>query len=131
MCNAIAAVPGVGLLTATAAVAAMDDPKSFKSGREFAAWLGLVTAQTGTGGKVELLGISNRGETYLRTLLIHGARSVLFHSKDTGPWLEQIKKRRRFNVITVALANKKARTIWAILAYNRPYQNNHVSVRAA
>lgn len=129
-CRAIAEVPGVGLLTATAAVAAMGDAKSFSSGREFAAWLGLVPAQTGTGGKVQLLGISKRGDTYLRTLLIHGARSVLFHAKDAGPWIEQIRKRRPSNVITVALANKMARTIWAILAHDRPYQKNHVSVRA-
>jgi transposase len=71
--KAIAEVPGVGLLTATAAVATMGDAKTFKSGREFAAWLGLVSKQTGTGGKTKLLGISKRGDTYLRTLLIHGA----------------------------------------------------------
>ena len=78
-CKAIAEIPGVGLLTATAAVATMGDAKAFKSGREFAAWLGLVPKQTGTDGKVQLLGISRRGDTYVRTLLIHGARSVLFH----------------------------------------------------
>ena len=71
------AIPGVGLLTATAAVATMGDAKTFRSGREFAAWIGLVPAQTGSGGKVQLPGdISRRGDTYLRTLLIHGARSV-------------------------------------------------------
>jgi transposase len=80
-CKAIAAVPGVGLLTATAAVAIMGDAKAFKSGREFAAWLGLVPRQVGTGGKIQLRGISKRGDTYMRTLLIHGARSVLFHAK--------------------------------------------------
>lgn len=127
-CKAIAEIPGVGLLTATAAVATMGDPKSFKSGREFAAWLGLVPAQTGTGGKVRLLGISKRGDTYLRTLLIHGARSVLFRMKEPGAWLAQMKQRRPANVITVALANKIARTIWAVLAHNTPYQKNHVSV---
>src|ERR1700712_5319513 len=86
-CKAIAAIPGVGLLTATAAVATMGDPKSFKSGREFAAWLGLVRGQTGSGGKIQLLGISKRGDTYVRTLLIHGARSVLFHVKEPGRWI--------------------------------------------
>jgi transposase len=74
-CKAIAEIPGVGLLTATAAVATMGNAKTFKSGREFAAWLGLVPGQVGTGGKVKLLGISKRGDAYLRTLLIHGARS--------------------------------------------------------
>ena len=77
----ISAIPGVGLLSATAAVATMGDTKAFKSGREFAAWLGLVPRQTGTGGRVRLLGISKRGDRYLRTLLIHGARAVLTHSK--------------------------------------------------
>src|SRR6218665_1435344 len=73
----IAGIPGVGLLTANAAAASMGDPKSFKSGREFAAWLGLVPKHTGTGGRIRMLGISKRGDTYLRTLLIHGARSVI------------------------------------------------------
>ena len=81
--KAITAIPGVGVLTATAAVATMGDAKSFRSGREFAAWIGLVPKQTGSGGKVTLLGISKRGDTYLRTLLIHGARSVLHHVSTT------------------------------------------------
>lgn len=110
-CKAIAAIPGVGLLTATAAVATMGHAKAFRSGREFAAWLGLVPGQTGSGGKVQLLGISKRGDTYVRTLLIHGARSVLFHSKKPNEWIEQMRKRRPLNVVTVALANKMARTI--------------------
>ena len=76
-CQRTADIPGVGLLTATAAVATMGEAKAFKSGREFAAWLGLVPRQTGTGGRIRLLGISKRGDTYLRTLLIHGARSAL------------------------------------------------------
>jgi transposase len=129
-CHAIAAIP-VGLLTATAVVSTMGDPKAFKSGREFAVWLGLIPGQTGTGGKIQLLGISKRGDKYVRTLLIHGARSVLFHAKEPGPWVEQMKKRRPPNVITVALANKIARTIWAILAHGRPYQKEHVSTRLA
>src|ERR1700733_7224165 len=80
----LAAIPGVGLLGATAAVATMGDAKAFRSGREFAAWLGLVPRQIGTGGKIQLLGISRRGDTYVLTLLIHGARSVLFHGKHAG-----------------------------------------------
>jgi len=79
--QAIAKIPGVGLLTATAAVASMGDARAFRSGRQFAAWAGLVPRQTGSGGKVQLHGISKRGDTYLRTLLIHGARSVLQHAK--------------------------------------------------
>ncbi|OXC80725.1 IS110 family transposase [Caballeronia sordidicola] len=128
-CRAIAAIPGVGLLTATAAVATMGNAKAFKSGREFASWLGLVPAQTGSGGKIQLLGISRRGDIYLRTLLIHGARSVLFLTKDPGPWLEQMRKRRPLNVTVVAQANKMARTIWAILAHEKQYNKKHVSVK--
>ncbi|CAG4927326.1 IS110 family RNA-guided transposase [Paraburkholderia gardini] len=130
-CRAIAAIPGVGPLTATAAVATMGDPKSFSSGREFAAWLGLVPRQTGSGGKVQLLGISKRGDTYVRTLLIHGARSVLFHLKEPTAWIGELKKRRPLNVVTVALANKMARIIWAILTHDTPYRRDHQSVKPA
>ena len=126
--TAIAAIPGVGLLTATAAVAAMGDAKAFRSGREFAAWIGLVPAHSGTGGKVKLLGISKRGDTYLRTLLIHGARSVLYRAKLPSPWLQQISQRRPPNVVIVALANKIARTIWAVVAHERAYDKEHVSL---
>ena len=129
--KAISAIPGVGLLTATAAVAMMGDAKAFRSGREFAAWAGLVPKQSGSGGKVNLHGISKRGDRYLRTLLIHGARSVLAHAKEPEPWLEQMKKRRPLNVVVVALANKMARTIWAVLAHDRPYQRGYVNVKPA
>lgn len=127
----ISEIPGVGLLTATAAVAMMGDPKAFSSGREFAAWAGLVPRQTGSGGKVNLHGISKRGDTYLRTLLIHGARSVLSRAKAPGQWAEQIGGRRPRNVVVVALANKMARTIWAVLAHDRRYQRDYVSVKPA
>lgn len=127
--KAISEIPGVGLLTATAAVAAMGDAKAFRSGREFAAWLGLVPKQTGTGGKTHLHGISKRGDTYLRTLLIHGARSVLSHAKEPGQWVEHMKRRRPSNIVIVALANKIARTIWAVLAHGRAYQKEYVSVK--
>ncbi|MBS0364264.1 MAG: IS110 family transposase [Proteobacteria bacterium] len=123
----IAAIPGVGLLSATAAIATMGDAKAFKSGREFAAWLGLVPRQTGTGGRVRLLGISKRGDKYLRTLLIHGARSVLTHSKSPPVWLSELLKRRPKNVAVVAMANKMARTIWALTAHERAYQSGYVS----
>ncbi len=127
--QAIAAIPGVGLLTATAAVATMGPPKTFRSGREFAAWIGLVPAQTGTGGRIKLLGISKRGDTYLRTLLIHGARAVLQNAKAPSRWLQELGQRRPSNVVTVALANKMARTIWAVLAHERTYDREHVSAR--
>jgi transposase len=125
-CKTIAAIPGVGLLTATAAVATMGDAKTFRSGREFAAWLGLVPAQTGTGGRVRLLGISKRGDTYLRTLLIHGARSAATHAKELNAWATALGKRRPHNVVVVALANKMARTIWALLAHERQYVPHYV-----
>ncbi len=128
-CKAIAEIPGVGLLTATAAVATMGEARTFRSGREFAAYIGLVPKQSGSGGKVNLLGISKRGDTYLRTLLIHGARSVLTHAKDPGPWVGQIRKRRPSAVVIVALANKMARTIWAVLAHERQYETGHVSAK--
>lgn len=125
----IAQIPGVGLLTATAAIATMGQASAFSSGREFCAWLGLVPKQTGTGGKVRLSGISKRGDAYLRTLLIHGARSVLAHAKESGPWLEQIKARRPANVVIVAQAAKMARTIWAVTAKDQDYQRGFKSVR--
>lgn len=130
-CSAIAEIPGVGLLTATAAVATMADPKSFRSGREFAAFIGLVPRQRGSGGKVSLFGISKRGDAYLRTLLTHGARCVLANAKEPGPWVEQLKKRRPLNVVVIALANKLARIIWAVLAHGRPYQKGYGSARPA
>ncbi len=123
----IAEIPGVGLLTATAAVASMGDPKSFKSGREFAAWLGLVPKHTGTGGRIRMLGISKRGDTYLRALLIHGARSVIANSKQPSEWVTNLTQRRPANVAVVALANKMERTIWALLAHEREFQKGYVS----
>lgn len=126
-CRRIADIPGVGLLTATAALTIMGDAKAFKSGREFAAFAGLVPRQTGTGGRIRLLGISKRGDSYLRTLLIHGARAVLTNAKDPGPWATELRQRRPLNVAVVALANKMARTIWALLAHERTYQKGFVS----
>jgi transposase len=123
----IAEIPGVGLLTATAAMATMGDAKIFKSGREFAAWVGLVPRQSGTGGRVRLLGISKRGDTYLRTLLIHGARSVMTNSREPPEWAKSIAERRPKNVAIVALANKMARTIWAVSAHERAYQAGYVN----
>lgn len=107
----------------------MGDAKAFRSGRESAAWVGLVPKQTGSGGKVTLSGISKRGDIYLRTLLIHGARSVVTRSKDPGPWIQQICTRRPRNVVIVAQANKMARTIWAVVARGGRYEKGHISVR--
>ncbi len=122
-------IPGVGLLTATAAVATIGEAKHFRSGREFAACLGIVPRQIGTGGRVKLLGISKRGDVYLRTLLIHGARAVINRRQEPEPWLQKLLARRPPNVAAVALANKMARTIWALLAHDRTYANDHVSTR--
>ena len=130
-CRAIAAVPGIGRLTATALVATMGDAKTFKSGREFASFLGLVPRQSGTGGKIRLGSISKRGDPYLRTLLIHGARSVMYHAKVPTPWQTEIQARRPANVAAVAVASKMARTAWAILAHGQAYQKDYVSVKPA
>lgn len=126
-CQTIADIRGVGLISATAVVATMGDPKTFKSGREFAAWLGLVPRQRGTGGRVQLLGISKRGDVYVRTMLIHAARAAYRFGKDDTGWSGDIRKRRPANVAIVAMANKMARTIWALLAHGRRYNKNHVS----
>jgi transposase len=122
----IAEIPGVGLLTATAAVATMGDAKVFKSGREFAAWVGLVPRHTGTGGRIRLLGISKRGDRYLRTLLIHCARALFRHSKNRSVWFSELARRRPINVAIVAMANKIARTIWALIAHDRAYQAGYM-----
>ena len=122
------AIPGIGPITATALVATLGDAKNFKSGRQLAAWLGLVPRQHSSGGKPTLLGISKRGDTYLRTLLIHGARSVILAVKrrdeQTG-WLHDLMQRRNPNVAAVALANKNARVVWALLAHGREFHRDH------
>ncbi|PCE30377.1 IS110 family RNA-guided transposase [Burkholderia ubonensis] len=121
-CRRISEIPGVGPLTATAAVSVIGQAKTFRSGREFAAYLGLVPRQNSSGGKVRLGGISKRGDVYLRTLLIHGARAVISSSKHLPAHMRDLQARRPTNVVAVALANKMARTIWALLAYGRTYQ---------
>jgi len=127
-------IPGIGPITASALVASIGDASAFKSGRQLAAWLGLVPRQSSTGGKVQLFGISKRGDTYLRTLLIHGTRSVLRHLKSEGTptqrWLERLLTRCHPNVAAVALANKNARVVWALLAHGRDYQPGYVTARA-
>lgn len=120
----LAQIPGLGPITASALVAAIGDVRHFHNGRQLAAWLGLVPKQHSSGGKTRMLGISKRGDTYLRTLLIHGARSVMHHAKAVPGWLHDLQTRRPFNVATVALANKNARIVWALLAHDRNYQAN-------
>jgi transposase len=122
-------VPGIGVLGATALAATLGDAKAWRSGREFSASLGLVPAHAGTGGKVRIGHLSKRGDPYLRTLLIHGARAVIEHSKDKPKWLQQLLARRPMNVAVVALANKMARTAWAIVAHGRTYQRDWKSAR--
>ena len=120
-------IPGIGPITASALVASIGDAKHFDNGRQLAAWLGLVPRQHSSGGKQTLLGISKRGDTYLRTLLIHGARAVVRVSErhaQPGAWLKRLLERRHKNVAAVALANKNARTVWALLAHERDYRPN-------
>ncbi len=121
----LADIPGLGPITASALVASVDDARCFKNGRQLAAWLGLVPRQHSSGGRPTLLGISKRGDTYLRTLLIHGARAVLkAAAKKATPgndWLIRLAARRHKNIAAVALANKNARIVWALLAHDRTY----------
>jgi transposase len=118
----LAEVPGIGLLTATAAVASIGDPKVFDSGRGFAAWLGITPGQHSTGGKQRLLGITKRGDTSLRTLFIHGARSLIrAHRPGSHPWLDALLARRPKNVAIVAVAHRNARIVWALLASGQRY----------
>ena len=123
-------VPGIGPLTASALVASVGDAKSFESGRQMAAWMGLVPRQHSSGGKPKLLGMSKRGDAYLRTLLVHGARAVIYSAQqrpDKSGWLPALLARRNANVATVALANKNARIVWAMLAHDREFQPGYAS----
>ena len=125
----LAQIPGIGPITASALVASIGDAKNFENGRQLAAWLGLVPRQNSSGGKQTLLGISKRGDIYLRTLLIHGARAVIRvaerKANHADSWLAQLMVRRNKNLATVALANKNARIVWALLAHNREYEADY------
>jgi len=132
------AIPGIGPITASAIVATVGNATEFKNGRQLAAWLGLVPKQHSSGGKQHLLGISKRGDVYLRTLLIHGARAVIRFAEckaEPEGWLRQLMARRNKNVAAVALANKNARIIWALLAkgttFRLDYTPNHPSAACA
>lgn len=124
-CKRVMSIPGIGPLTATALVAAAGDAKVFRNGREMAAWLGLVPRQHSTGGQPRLLGISKRGDPYLRRLLIHGARAVLrcADRKDDrrSRWVTKLLERKHANVTAVALANKNVRTAWALLTHGEMF----------
>ena len=126
VCRRLDALPGVGPLTATAIIAAVGNGAAFRKGREFAAWVGLVPREYSTGGKQKLLGISKRGNCYLRRLFVQGARAVLqFREKQSsglGAWLAQLASRAHYNVVGVALANKLARMAWAVLAKGEVYR---------
>jgi transposase len=121
----LTAIPGVGPVIATAMVATVVDAQSFPSGRSFAAWLGLTPRQHATGGRARLLGISKRGDGYLRRQLMHGARSLVLAAGRAGrfwTWIDGLVGRRPFNVVVAAVANKLARIIWAMLGRNETYR---------
>jgi transposase len=125
----LAEIPGIGPLTASALVASIGDATTFENGRQLAAWLGLVPRQHSSGGKQTLLGISKRGDGYLRMLLIHGARAVIWAAErkldPADSWLKRLVGRRNKNVAAVALANKNARIVWALLAHDRAFRPDY------
>ena len=125
-CRRLDAIPGIGPLTATALIAAIGNGAAFRKGREFAAWVGLVPREHSTGGKQKLLGISKRGNSYLRKLFVQGARAVLkYRDKQCSGlrhWLAELSSRSHYNVVGVALANKLARMAWAVLASGDAYR---------
>jgi transposase len=121
----VATIPGIGVLGASAITATVTDPSAFRSGRDFAAWIGLVPRQDSTGGKQKLGPISKQGDRYLRRLLVVGAHAVLRRAKQgpqNYPWLAQLLARRPFKVVAIALANKMARVAWALLARGSTYR---------
>ena len=132
------AIPGFGVILSTAVVATMADPKAFRTGREFAAWIGLVPRQNSTGGKEHLGSISKQGDRYLRRLLVLGAISIVRTARmrpEKYPWVIELLARRPAKVVAVALANKMARTAWAVLArgetYRPPMRSSSTAIAAA
>ena len=125
-CQRLMTIPGIGPLSAPALVAAVSDASAFKNGRQFAAWRGLVPRQHSTGGKERLWGISKRGDSYVRKLLSHGARVPLrwvgLKTDRRSQWMRQLLERRGKNRTAVAVANKKARIVWALLTRHQDYQ---------
>jgi transposase len=127
-------IPGIGPITASALAATIGNARNFDNGRQLAAWLGLVPRQHSSGGKPTLLGMSKRGDAYLRTLLIHGARSVIYRARQRNnreSWLVKLIDRRNANIAAVALANKTARIAWALLAHDQEYRSVRPPVQVA
>ena len=124
-------IPGIGPITATALIAAVSDVAEFESGRQFPAWLGLVPRQHSTGGQTRLLGISKRGDRHLRKLLIHGARATLqwvgMKTDRRSQWMRRLLERRGWNRTAVAVANKNARIVWALLSRGGVYEPENAS----
>lgn len=135
LCRRLRQIPGFGPLVSTATVAAIGNGAAFRRGRDFAAWVGVVPRQYSTGGKQKLFGISKRGNVYLRRMLIHGARAVLFRIKyDTGgfgQWVHRLAQRAPRNKVVVAIANKLARMAWAVLSSGKDYQHQPLQMSAA
>jgi transposase len=135
LCRRLCQIPGFGPLVSTATVAAIGNGAAFRRGRDFAAWVGVVPRQYSTGGKQKLLGIGKRGNIYLRRMLIHGARAVLFRVKyDTGgfgQWVHRLMQRAPRNKVVVAIANKLARMAWAVLSSGKDYQHQGLQMNAA
>ena len=125
-CRRLRQIPGIGPLVATAIVASIGNGAAFRKGREFAAWMGLLPKQHSTGGKARLYGISKRGNSYLRKILIHGARAVVLRSKRDriamGAWMTSLETRAPRNVLIVATAHKLARIAWAVLSTGQDYR---------
>ena len=134
-CRRLRQIPGFGPLVSTATVDAIGNGAAFRRGRDFAAWVGVVPRQYSTGGKQKLFGMSKRGNVYLRGMLIHGARAVLFRIKyDTaglGQWIHRLSQRAPRNKVVVAIANKLARIAWAVLSSGRDYRHQPLQQRAA
>ena len=134
-CQRLEKIPGIGPITATALVATLEEQiREFKNGRQLAAFLGLVPRQHSSGGKQRLQGISKRGDSYLRRLLVHGARSVLCHTVNkverAGSWLAKLAGRRNPNVACVAQANKTARIVWALMFHEREFRSDFSASRS-
>ena len=126
-CKKLTEIPGIGPMTATAILTKLSDPHCFKNGRHFAAFLGLVPRHEGTGGKNKMLGISKRGDKYLRSLMVHGARARVFrasaYNDKTSKWVTKIRNEKGYNKASIALANKNARIAWALIANQTEYKN--------
>ena len=127
----LTAIPGLGVITATAIAATVTDPDQFRSGRQFAAWLGLTPQQHSTGGRTRLGGISKQGDRYLRRLLVVGATAVMRHIKDKprpmADWIRKLSEKKPFRLVSVALANKLARIAWVVLTRKEAYRPHQLA----